>query len=105
MGGYWYRLVMVVLALTVPFVLSLSGGEKARLSLALIAAITPKLLILDEITNNLDLETREHVIQVLNDYPGTMIVISHDADFLESIQISSHYFIQNGLFLPKREGL
>lgn len=82
---------------------SLSGGEKARLSLAQIAAITPKLLILDEITNNLDLETRAHVIQVLKDYPGAMIVISHDADFLESIQISSHYFIHNGLLLPKME--
>ena len=84
---------------------SLSGGEKARLSLALIAGITPKLLILDEITNNLDLETREHVIQVLKDYPGAMIVISHDADFLEAIQINSHYFIHNGLLLPKMEGL
>lgn len=86
-------------------VASLSGGEKARLSLALIAAITPKLLILDEITNNLDLETRDHVIQVLKDYPGAMIVISHDADFLESIQITSHYFIHNGLLVPKLEGL
>lgn len=86
-------------------VASLSGGEKARLSLAVIAAITPKLLILDELTNNLDLETREHVIQVLRDYPGALIVISHDVDFLESIQISSHYLIHKGLLLPKREGL
>jgi ATPase subunit of ABC transporter with duplicated ATPase domains len=84
---------------------SLSGGEKARLSLALIAAITPKLLILDEITNNLDLETRDHVIQVLKDYPGAMVLISHDTDFLESIQITSHYFIHNGLLMPKMEGL
>jgi len=84
---------------------SLSGGEKARLSLAMIAAITPKLLILDEITNNLDLETRDHVIQVLKNYPGAMVVISHDADFLESIQITSHYFINNGLLMPKMEGL
>lgn len=82
-------------------VLSLSGGEKARLSLALIAAITPRLLILDEITNNLDLETRNHVIQVLKDHPGAMIVISHDVDFLESIQITSHYFLHNGLLLQK----
>jgi len=66
---------------------SLSGGEKARLSLALIAAKTPKLLILDEITNNLDLETKEHIIQVLKSYPGTMIVISHDQNFLEQIGV------------------
>ncbi len=85
-------------------VASLSGGEKARLSLAMIAASTPKLLILDEITNNLDLETRNHVIQVLNEYPGAMVVISHDADFLHSIQISSHYIIHNGLLrLEKNE--
>lgn len=63
----------------------LSGGEKARLSLAIIAASTPSLLILDEATNNLDLNTREHVIQVLKDYPGALLVISHDEDFLTSL--------------------
>ena len=67
---------------------TLSGGEKARLSLTQIAAKTPKLLILDEITNNLDLETKEHVVQVLKAYPGAIIVISHDPDFLEEIEIS-----------------
>ena len=76
-------------------VATLSGGEKARLSLAQIAAKTPKLLVLDEITNNLDLETREHVIQVLGDYPGAMIVISHDEDFLKAIHIGSVYDIDN----------
>ena len=80
---------------------SLSEGEKARLSLALIAAIAPKLLIVDEITNNLDLETREHVIQVLKDYPGAMMVISHDVNFLESIPLTAHYFIHQGLLLPR----
>lgn len=64
---------------------TLSGGEKARLCLAQISARTPKLLLLDEITNNLDLETREHVIDVLNAYPGAMIVVSHDEHFLEKI--------------------
>ena len=77
---------------------SLSGGEKARLSLALIAAKPPKLLILDEITNNLDLETRAHVIQVLLAFPGAMIVISHDQDFLKSIQIETIYQISQGRF-------
>ncbi len=86
-------------------VASLSGGEKARLSLAQIAAITPKLLILDEITNNLDLETKAHVIQVLKDYPGTLVVISHEADFLSAIGITSHYFIQGGLLKSKMEAL
>jgi ATPase subunit of ABC transporter with duplicated ATPase domains len=75
---------------------TLSGGEKARLSLAQIAARTPKLLILDELTNNLDLETRAHVIQVLQAYPGTLIVISHDPDFLKAIGIQNAYLINDG---------
>lgn len=73
---------------------TLSGGEKARLSLAQIAAKTPKLLILDEITNNLDLETRTHVIEVLQNYPGAMVLISHDEDFLKEIGV--HYFYDLG---------
>ena len=70
---------------------TLSGGEKVRLTLAQIAAKTPKLLILDEITNNLDIETREHVIQVLKNYPGAIIVISHDEDFLKAIGVTDFY--------------
>lgn len=77
-------------------VIHLSGGEKARLTLAQIVTKTPKLLILDEITNNLDLETKEHVIQVLKNYPGAMIVISHDEIFLEEIGIHTRYGIHNG---------
>lgn len=75
----------------------LSGGEKARLSLAQIAIHTPKLLILDEITNNLDLETKEHVAQVLKAYPGALIIISHDADFLDKININRYLKIKNGI--------
>ncbi|AUH72402.1 ATP-binding cassette domain-containing protein [Legionella sainthelensi] len=78
---------------------NLSGGEKARLSLALIAANSPKLLILDEITNNVDLETRTHIIEVLHDFPGAMLVISHDHDFLESIRIQTKYRIYEGKIL------
>jgi ATPase subunit of ABC transporter with duplicated ATPase domains len=74
---------------------TLSGGEKARLSLAQIAAKTPRLLILDEITNNLDLETRQHIIEVLKNYPGAMIVISHDEDFLKEIGIDNFYEIED----------
>lgn len=76
----------------------LSGGEKARLSLAHIAARTPALLILDEITNNIDLETRDHIVNVLKDYPGALLVISHDADFLEEIAIVDYYEIRDGVF-------
>jgi ATPase subunit of ABC transporter with duplicated ATPase domains len=70
---------------------NMSGGEKARLSLALIARHTPKLLILDEITNNLDRETREHVTQILKEYPGAMILIAHDREFLNDIAVDKYY--------------
>ncbi|MCF7899916.1 ATP-binding cassette domain-containing protein, partial [Candidatus Babeliales bacterium] len=76
----------------------LSGGERVRLCLAQIAAKTPELLILDEITNNIDLETREHVIQVLKKYPGALFVISHDQDFLDQMDITDCYEIKNGIF-------
>lgn len=75
---------------------TLSGGEKARLSLAHIAANTPKLLILDEITNNLDLETKDHVAQVLSAYPGAMMIISHDRDFLQEIGVTMYCEINDG---------
>lgn len=66
---------------------TLSGGEKARLALAYIAAQSPSLLLLDEITNNVDITTRNHIIAVLKQYPGTLLVISHDYDFLHAIGI------------------
>jgi len=74
----------------------LSGGEKARLSLAIIGACTPALLILDEVTNNVDRETRQHIIEVLKAYPGALIVISHDHDFLTEIGITTWYEISRG---------
>lgn len=66
-------------------VATLSGGEQARLSLACIAACPPELLVLDEMTNNLDATARQHVIEVLRNYSGAMLLISHDEDFLEAV--------------------
>lgn len=76
----------------------LSGGEKIRLSLALIAAQLPRLLLLDEITNNIDLETRQHMVEVLKDYPGAFILICHDNAFIEQLNLNVHYQIKNGMF-------
>ncbi|PHV12429.1 ABC-F family ATP-binding cassette domain-containing protein [Chitinimonas sp. BJB300] len=72
-------------------VCTLSGGEKARLSLACIAAKTPQLLILDELTNNLDTTMRRHMIEILRNYPGALLVISHDEDFLQQIGVTQCY--------------
>jgi ATP-binding cassette subfamily F protein 3 len=62
---------------------NLSGGEKARLNLALISCDVPQILVLDEPTNHLDLETRDALVQALNSFPGAVVVISHDWDLLE----------------------
>ncbi len=62
---------------------NLSGGEKARLNLALISHGVPQILVLDEPTNHLDLETRDALVQVLNDFSGAVVVISHDWSLLE----------------------
>ncbi len=72
--------------------------DNHRMPLAQLAAKTPKLLILDEMTNNLDLETRDHVIEVFKNYPGAMIVISHDEDFLRAIDMHYSYMIKDGFF-------
>ena len=61
----------------------LSGGEKARLALALITPDAPHLLILDEPTNHLDVDAREALVQALNDYDGAVILISHDRHMVE----------------------
>ncbi|PEQ11851.1 glycosyl transferase family 1 [Novosphingobium sp. PC22D] len=61
----------------------LSGGERARLALALITRDAPHLLILDEPTNHLDVDAREALVQSLNDYSGAVILISHDRHMVE----------------------
>ncbi|MBM7407633.1 MULTISPECIES: ATP-binding cassette domain-containing protein [Sphingomonas] len=62
----------------------LSGGERARLALALITRDAPHMLILDEPTNHLDVDAREALIQALNAYTGAVVVVSHDRHMLET---------------------
>jgi ABC transport system ATP-binding/permease protein len=66
----------------------LSGGERARLILARELARPSNVLILDEPTNDLDLETLDLLQEMLADYPGTVIVVSHDRDFLDRVASS-----------------
>jgi ATP-binding cassette, subfamily F, member 3 len=60
----------------------MSGGERARLALALITRDAPHMLILDEPTNHLDVDAREALVQALNDYSGAVVVVSHDRHML-----------------------
>ena len=64
---------------------SLSGGERARLLLAKLMAQPSNLLILDEPTNDLDVETLDLLQDILGDYDGTVLVVSHDRDFIDRI--------------------
>jgi ATP-binding cassette subfamily F protein uup len=64
---------------------SLSGGEKARLLLARIMARESNLLVLDEPTNDLDVETLDLLQDVLGDYDGTVLLVSHDRDFIDRV--------------------
>ncbi len=64
---------------------SLSGGEKARLLLAKLMAKPSNLLILDEPTNDLDIETLDLLQDILGDYDGTVLLVSHDRDFIDRV--------------------
>ncbi|HMS96776.1 MAG TPA: ATP-binding cassette domain-containing protein [Tabrizicola sp.] len=64
---------------------SLSGGERARLLLAKLMAQSSNLLILDEPTNDLDVETLDLLQDILGDYDGTVLLVSHDRDFIDRI--------------------
>ena len=64
---------------------SMSGGEKARLVLAMIVWQRPNLLLLDEPTNHLDLATREALSMALNDFEGTVMLVSHDRALLRAV--------------------
>ncbi|MFS0848815.1 ABC-F family ATP-binding cassette domain-containing protein [Novosphingobium panipatense] len=64
---------------------TLSGGERARLALALVTRDAPHMLILDEPTNHLDVDAREALVQALNDFEGAVILVSHDRHMVELV--------------------
>ena len=75
---------------------SLSGGEKARLLLARIMAQESNLLILDEPTNDLDVETLDLLQELIDDYDGTVLLVSHDRDFLDRVATTTIAMEGNG---------
>jgi len=69
-------------------VAKLSGGERGRLLLARALSLPSNFLVLDEPTNDLDLETLDLLQEMIADYPGTVLVVSHDRDFLDRVATS-----------------
>ncbi len=75
---------------------ALSGGEKARLLLARLMARQSNVLVLDEPTNDLDVETLDLLQEVLDDYDGTVLLVSHDRDFLDRVASATVAMEGNG---------
>jgi ATP-binding cassette subfamily F protein 3 len=76
-----------------------SGGEKARLVLALLAYLRPNLLLLDEPTNHLDLEMRQALAVALQDYAGAVVMVSHDRHLLRTVS-DAFYVVHSGRAEP-----
>jgi ATP-binding cassette, subfamily F, member 3 len=78
---------------------SMSGGEKARLVLAMVVWQKPNLLLLDEPTNHLDLTTREALQMALNEFEGTVMLVSHDRALLRSV-CDEFWLVGSGVVKP-----
>jgi ATP-binding cassette subfamily F protein 3 len=90
LGGWGFSADMVTRAIA-----TLSGGEKARLVLAMIALQNPAILVLDEPTNHLDLEMREALAIALQDYTGALLLVSHDRSLLHRTA-DEFWLVENG---------
>jgi len=82
----------------------LSGGERGRLMLAIGLASPSNLLVLDEPTNDLDLETLDLLQELLADYSGTVLFVSHDRDFIDRVATSVLAFEENGAWIEYAGG-
>ena len=82
----------------------LSGGERARLNLALVTYNAPSLLILDEPTNHLDMETREALVTAIEEYAGAVVLVSHDWHLVELVA-DRLWLVENGTVRPFEDDL
>jgi len=77
----------------------LSGGEKARLLLGIATFFGPHLVVLDEPTNHLDIDSRAALVDAINDYPGAVILVSHDRHLIEACA-DRLWLVANGTVAP-----
>ena len=75
---------------------SLSGGEKARLLLALMSHGAPNILLLDEPSNHLDIDSRQALVQAINEFAGAVVLISHDPHLIE-LTVDRFWLVKDGL--------
>jgi ATPase subunit of ABC transporter with duplicated ATPase domains len=85
-------------------VLTLSGGEKTKLALAKLVAGKHNVLLLDEPTNNLDPSSRDYVADALDSWPGTVIVVSHDTEFIDALNPDFSLVLPEADFSHWQEG-
>ena len=78
---------------------SLSGGERSRVALAKLTLQGPNVMILDEPTNHLDLQSRQFLEEILGEYDGTLLFVSHDRYFIDSLA-TKVWAIEDGVLLP-----
>ncbi|MEM9709458.1 MAG: ATP-binding cassette domain-containing protein [Pseudomonadota bacterium] len=83
---------------------ALSGGERARLLLAKLMAREANLLVLDEPTNDLDIETLDLLQELIDDYAGTVLLVSHDRDFIDRVATQTLVFDGKGKVTPVAGG-
>ena len=99
LGGYGFRGDQALQSVG-----TMSGGEKARLSLALIVYQRPNLLLLDEPTNHLDMAMRQALVDALQSFEGALIVVSHDRYLLRAT-VDDLWLIDDGLITPFSDDL
>ena len=84
-----------IMDLPTSIISTLSGGEKARVSLASIQMFSPQLILMDEPTNHLDLESINGLIKGINDFNGALVIITHDMYLIKSIKDATIYETKN----------
>ncbi|KAJ1620722.1 P-loop containing nucleoside triphosphate hydrolase protein, partial [Pavlovales sp. CCMP2436] len=83
----------------------LSGGEKARVAMATFSVKPHNILLLDEPTNHIDAQMAEVLIDALSDFPGAVVTVSHDRNFVEALNPTHVVSVRNGQVVMEERSL